>query len=135
MFTNINHLGTSSVRLNEHTAKKADLSQVVVGSTVYVGADLPRPGQQLPLAAQPKSTEQAKPTEEELNKVVSNLNEFVQSVRRELQFSVDDDTGRYIVKVLNKETDEVVRQIPSEEVLAISSYLQTQAGLLIDTEA
>ena len=135
MLTNINHLGTSSVRLNEHTAKKADLSQVVDGSTAYVGSDLPRSGQQLPLAVQPKPTEQAKPTEEELNKVVSNLNEFVQSVRRELQFSVDDDTGRYIVKVLNKETDEVVRQIPSEEVLAISSYLQTQAGLLIDTEA
>ena len=133
MFTSINHLDMSSERHPENTANKVDLSQVVNGSAVIKGIDLPPTRQEL----SGTENEEAKPqpSKEELNGVVSDLNKFVQTVRRELQFSVDEDTGRFIVTVFNTDTDEIVRQIPSEEVLAISSFLKNNGGLIIDTQA
>ena len=80
---------------------------------------------------------------EELKAAVQNINDFVQRVQRTLQFSVDDDTGTTVVKVLNSETDEVVRQFPPEEALALARHLQaseeTQAqdnsGLILHARA
>jgi flagellar protein FlaG len=71
----------------------------------------------------------------ELEKAVENLNQALQDIKRELRFSVDDDTGRMIVKVINADTDEVVRQIPSEQLLNAVRHMEQQAGLLLDTEA
>ena len=71
----------------------------------------------------------------ELEKAVESLNQALQDIKRELRFSVDDDTGRMIVKVINADTDEVVRQIPSEQLLNAVRHMEQQAGLLLDTEA
>ena len=71
----------------------------------------------------------------ELEQAVEDLNQALQDIKRELRFSVDDDTGRTIVKVINADTDEVVRQIPSEQLLDAVRYMQKHAGLLLDTEA
>jgi flagellar protein FlaG len=60
----------------------------------------------------------------ELKAAVLDINEYVQSIQRTLQFSIDDDTGTTVVKVLNSETQEVVRQFPPEEVLALARHLQ-----------
>lgn len=61
---------------------------------------------------------------DELTQAVSDINSYVQTVRRELQFSIDDTLGRTIITVLDGETQEVVRQIPAEEVLALARYLR-----------
>jgi len=50
-------------------------------------------------------------------------------------FPFDDDTGRTVVKVVDASTDEVIRQIPSEEVLAIAKALDKLQGVLIKQEA
>ncbi len=71
-----------------------------------------------------------------LNELVAKLNERMQDIRRELQFSVDDDTGKVVIKVLNAETEEVVRQIPPEEVLSLAANLEANGGsLLVDATA
>ena len=44
----------------------------------------------------------------------------MQTIRRELQFTVDEDSGLTVVKVFNKETDELIRQIPSEDFLKLA---------------
>ena len=76
---------------------------------------------------------------EELLQVVAKLNDHVQKIERDLQFSVDDSSGRTVIRVVNSETEEVVRQIPSEEVLRISRNLQDQlddvTGLIFETSA
>ena len=58
--------------------------------------------------------EQSKPevSAEELQKVVEQLNQHVQMIQRDLQFSVDEDSGHTVVRVVNAETKELVRQIP-----------------------
>ena len=69
--------------------------------------------------------------------MVKRLNEHVQMVNRDLQFSVDEQSGRSVIRVVNAETQELVRQIPSEEVLRISQYIKEQtdevAGLIFHT--
>lgn len=70
-----------------------------------------------------------------LDKVVKNLNEFVQVIQRKLQFSVDEDSGKTVVKVIDSETDQVIRQIPSEEILEMQNRLGEMNGLLFQTRA
>jgi flagellar protein FlaG len=60
----------------------------------------------------------------EVLKAVEEINKHVQVVPRELQFSIDDSSGRMIVQVIDTETDEVVNQIPAEELLAIARHLR-----------
>jgi len=55
---------------------------------------------------------------------VKQLNAAVQSVRRELEFSVDEDSGRTIVKVTDSETGDVIRQMPAEEALEVSRHIK-----------
>jgi flagellar protein FlaG len=81
-------------------------------------------------AEQPRSR-QAEPVED----VVSDLNELVRNLHRELQFSVDRDSGDTVIKVVDKETDEVVRQIPSEELMDLRQRLQDAAGAIFEDSA
>ena len=91
-------------------------------------------GKSLPEQQQPQ-----KVSAEELQNVVEQLNDHVQMVQRDLHFSVDDDSGRTVIRVVNSETAELVRQIPSEEVLQISRSLKEQVdgitGLIVQTSA
>ncbi len=58
------------------------------------------------------------------DEVVSDLNEAILGVRRELKFSIDEDSGRAVVQVMDSETGEMIRQLPSEEVLAVSRHIR-----------
>ena len=58
--------------------------------------------------------------DKQLENAVSRINDYVQNVQRTIEFSVDETSGKDVVKILDKQTDEVIRQIPSEEVLALS---------------
>jgi flagellar protein FlaG len=51
-----------------------------------------------------------------------------------LQFSLDKDSGKTVVKVMDTETNEVIRQIPTEEVLALSQAVDKFKGLLLRQE-
>ncbi len=71
----------------------------------------------------------------DLNEAIKQIQEHVQHIERDLDFRVDEESGRTVVSVIDTNTDEVVRQIPSEEVLAIIHHLQDGGGLLMNTEA
>ena len=80
-------------------------------------------------------------SQEALEKVVSQLNSYIQNTQRDVDFSVDDSTGRVVVRVIDSESEEVIRQIPSEEMLAISRHLiesletEQPKGFLIELKA
>ncbi|MBH0071064.1 flagellar protein FlaG [Pseudoalteromonas sp. NZS127] len=69
---------------------------------------------------------------EQLEKVAQQLQDFMGEMNRSLQFKVDEDSGRDVIKVLDKATGDVIKQYPSEEVLSLVSKLSETAGLLID---
>lgn len=70
-----------------------------------------------------------------VEQAVNQINQYVQTLSRDLQFSVDEDSGRTVVKVLDTETKEVIRQIPSEELLKIARHLTDGGGLLLKVQA
>ncbi|WP_077529039.1 flagellar protein FlaG [Vreelandella utahensis] len=66
---------------------------------------------------------------EELDDAVSRLNDFVQSVQRDLEFEVNDETGQTVVRVIDQQTEEVVRQIPDELAMRLAENLQQDEPL------
>lgn len=75
----------------------------------------------------------AQPLErEQLEQMAQQLQDFMGEMNRSLQFKVDEDSGRDVIKVLDKTTGDVIKQYPSEEVLSLVSKLSETAGLLID---
>lgn len=69
---------------------------------------------------------------EQLEKVAQQLQEFMGEMNRTLQFQVDEDSGRDVIKILDKTSGDVIKQYPSEEVLSLVSKLSESAGILID---
>lgn len=77
--------------------------------------------------------EKAQPLErEQLEQMAQQLQDFMGEMNRSLQFKVDEDSGRDVIKVLDKDSGEVIKQYPSEEVLSLVSKLSESAGILID---
>jgi flagellar protein FlaG len=64
--------------------------------------------------------------------VAAQLQEYLQSTRRDIEFRVDADTGTQIVTVRDANTGEVIRQMPSEEVLRVLKGLNAPQGTLVD---
>ena len=63
---------------------------------------------------------------------VSSIQTFVQSIQRNLEFSVDDSTGETVVKVVARDSGEVIRQIPSEIALKLAQSLKDADSLLFN---
>jgi flagellar protein FlaG len=82
-----------------------------------------------PKAGPPKAA--AEPDPAEVTKAVSEINKAMQVLSRNIEFSIDADSQRTIVKVIDQETKEVIRQMPSVEALEIGKALQKVQGLLI----
>ncbi|MEX5216215.1 MAG: flagellar protein FlaG [Nitrospiraceae bacterium] len=71
----------------------------------------------------------------DLQKAVDRVREVFQNVEPRLQFEVDPDLHRVIVKIMNGDSGEVIRQIPPQEVLDLAKNLQTSKGLLLKQQA
>lgn len=109
------------------------------------GIDKPavRPSQAEP--EQVNVSETAKPVTEvsntELQQAVDVVNQAVALEQRSLSFSIDDASGRSVIKVIDYETDELIKQIPSEELLKVAQDIKRlqdemgqSIGLLIDNK-
>ncbi|RZI42076.1 flagellar protein FlaG [Herbaspirillum sp. HC18] len=73
------------------------------------------------------------PDMNQVAQAVKNINKLLQDAMppQNLEFTVDEDSERTVVKVVDQKTKEVLRQIPSEEVLQLSKALDLSKGLLI----
>lgn len=90
-------------------------------------------GAESPKAAAAGVASEQKPSdvnEKHLEEMVDDLNGFAQAVQRQLQFSVDQDNGKMIVKVVDAETKSVIREIPSEEIREMQKKLSEVNDLL-----
>ncbi|MFJ2689773.1 flagellar protein FlaG [Pseudomonas sp. NPDC087336] len=69
-----------------------------------------------------------------LKQAVQQIEKFVQSIKRNLEFSIDEQSGKVIVKVIASDTGEVVRQIPSAEALRLAESLSNASHVLFDAK-
>ena len=72
---------------------------------------------------------------EQVESAVSRISDYVQNFQRDLQFSVDQDSGRTVIKVVDSETEQVIRQIPSEETLRMVEQLDSPESLMFSEQA
>ena len=79
-------------------------------------------------------TQVMQPTRETVAKAAEQMQRFVSTMGRNLNFSIDGETGYHIVRVTNPATGEVVRHLPSDEMLRLSHSL-TQISALVNQKA
>ncbi|MBI3222648.1 MAG: flagellar protein FlaG [Nitrosomonadales bacterium] len=78
----------------------------------------------------------AQPSPAELKQAVDSLNRTLKQNNKNLEFSVDNDTKKVLVKLVDTETGDVIREFPSKEALAIARSIdQFQQGLLLKQQA
>jgi flagellar protein FlaG len=66
---------------------------------------------------------------------VAAANEAVKSIKSEVEFSIDEDSGKTVVRVIEKQTGTLIRQMPSKEMLEIAKALDRLQGLLVRNSA
>ena len=69
--------------------------------------------------------------EEQVEQAVAKLNDYVQQSQRKLEFQVDEDSGQTVVKVYDKSSEELIRQIPNEEALELAQRLNQEEPLTL----
>ncbi|WP_304639800.1 flagellar protein FlaG [Pseudomonas sp.] len=72
---------------------------------------------------------------DKLQDALADMQEFVQSVSRDIGFQLDDASGRMVVSITERKTGELIRQIPSEEALQLAESLSEIRSLLFKAEA
>jgi flagellar protein FlaG len=93
------------------------------------------PQQQAAVAAiseKPKLSIDLAAMQKRLDQAIEHLNEQLQNSQTNLGFSIDSETDIVVVKVTNKETGELVRQIPAEAVVRLAGKMEDLKGLLLD---
>lgn len=88
-----------------------------------------------PLDATRADAKAAEGEDADVHGAVERINASLPPSSQGIEFSVDDDTERVIVKVVDRETREVLRQMPTQEALDIAKALDRTQGLLIKLEA
>ena len=79
----------------------------------------------------PAVEQERQPVEE----AISSIKQFAQSIQRNLNFALDDSSGRVVVKVTDAMSGDVIRQIPSEDALRLAESLEEARSLLFKAEA
>jgi len=88
------------------------------------------------VATTPVTNIPQQPSPEELKSAVAAINHVMQQSNQALEFSVDTDSNKTVVKMVDTSTGELIRQFPSEATLAISRGIeQFQQGLLLKQKA
>jgi flagellar protein FlaG len=86
------------------------------------------------VAAKPLMGEQAELSVGEVLEVVQKANAALTSNQSNLKFLVDSDNGKPIVQIIDRETQEVLKQIPSVEMLKIAKAIEKMQGVLMSRE-
>lgn len=106
------------LNINKNNSKPVDsLTQPVVDRASKAEAQ--------PIASGESIVDKAKESED-LKQAVSKLNDAIQNMQRNLQFSIDKDSGVMVVKVMDAKSEKVIRQMPTEETLRLARSFTEQ---------
>jgi len=111
---------STPVKTDNVAVKQANVSQVTKSETVT-------PEQ---VVAEAKKVAPTELSHEKVEEAVASLNAFVQLMDRNVSFAIDEESGRDIISVYEKETKELIRQIPSEETLELLKRMDNMVGVL-----
>lgn len=69
---------------------------------------------------------------DEVKEVVESFQEMSETIQTKLSFSVDEENNEIVVKIYDKESEELIRQFPSDEMLSLQDKMSDLAGFLFD---
>ena len=127
----------NEIKANELAAQAANAlssSPQLKSSSQDVGAiakavqAMPSSGKELP---QEDKLSNAEVKSIEVKDAVSKLNEYVQKTQRNLDFSLDEDSGKTVIRVYDRDSEQLVRQIPDEVALELAKKLNTEEPALL----
>lgn len=75
------------------------------------------------------------PDDAEIGNVIADLNKVAQAAAQGVRFSVDEESGRTVVKVVDTQTDAVLRQIPTVEALKLWRSIEQMQGSILRDKA
>ena len=104
----------------------------ITGSTIKSDATS---GVSTPSATVGANPAQPAPTTDQVQKAVDTLNKSIQATVPSIEFATDPDSKRMVVKVIDQQTNEVIMQIPNQEVIDMSQSLDKLQGLLVKLKA
>jgi len=84
---------------------------------------------------QQTTVQEVEASREAINDEVDVMNKVAEVLNRELSFDVRDKTGEVFVRVVDRETGEIIREIPPEELVALSERIRETVGLIFEGEA
>lgn len=108
-------------------------SAIVISTQDTVAVDALSPSQNK--SATKPQTQMAVPSVEEVRKAAETLNRMAQLTNTSVNFSVDESTGKTVVKVMDTENGQLIRQFPTEEALDLTRAIDLQQGLLLKTKS
>lgn len=85
-------------------------------------------------AERPRQTTSSSTNEIDLDTLVDDLRIVTSTLDRRLKFSINRELNQVIVKVIDRQTDKVIKELPPEEIQRLHVRLREAIGLLIDEE-
>ncbi|MFK4753788.1 flagellar protein FlaG [Oceanobacter antarcticus] len=120
--SDINVNSTTRIPTNVATMYRDNNGQSPLGTT-GTGKDLPAAGN--------KGQSSAVPDQQQVQEAISRINEYVQQSERTLDFQLDESSGETIIRVYDKQSEELIRQIPSELALELAQKLNDEEPSLL----
>ena len=74
-------------------------------------------------------------TTEQLHQLANDLNDHIHILNTKVSFFIDENTGNAVIRISDRETDEVLREIPTQEMLKLASKLAEVIGIIVDRKA
>lgn len=121
----ITDLNAVSVELNRKEGTnplEENTTETNIKPNKVIEADISKPNKEKEVEISP----------EQLEMVAQQLQDFVGEMNKGLEFLVDKDSGRDVIKVIDKDSGDLIKQYPSEEVLSLVSKLSEAAGTLVN---
>jgi flagellar protein FlaG len=112
--------------------KEVAVSSLMPGSKSHKG------GNELPTAAPAAKNSRinVKEMQENVEAAVKQMNDYIQSTQRDLSFSYDKSSGETVVKVLDRVTQQVIRQMPDETFLKLARSKDSEGSFqLLNAQA
>jgi flagellar protein FlaG len=78
------------------------------------------------------ATENVQLTVQEVAETVEALNSVMQQMQRGISFQVDDQSGRSVIQVIDRDSGNVIKQMPSEDLLKLINHMQEMQNILFD---
>ena len=116
-------------------SRSAEKSRVQQDGVIAADKVVARQGLSTNEQSVPPARESSQASNQQLEQATEDLNKHVQSLKRDLYFSIDKETGDTVIRVVDSASQKTIRTIPSDEFLSVSQQLNQSVGMLLNARA